>query len=106
MSHIEEYLKEKYKSLLPLDKKVPHRTFLVYNTWTNEVMVEKRVEKSKKSIYQKLQQVCSPHLAQIEEIVELDNECRIFELYIYNGSVVKTKIKDFYNEPICMVVGG
>ena len=24
----------------------------------------------------------------------------------YNGSVVKTKIKDFYNEPICMVVGG
>lgn len=24
----------------------------------------------------------------------------------YNGSVVKTEIKDFYNEPICMVVGG
>ncbi len=92
MSHIEEYLKEKYKSLLPLDKKVPHRTFLVYNTWTNEVMVEKRVEKSKKSIYQKLQQVCSPHLAQIEEIVELDNECRIFELYI-SGESLKTKLE-------------
>ena len=74
MSHIEEYLEEKYKNLLPLDKKVPHRTFLVYNTWTNEVMVEKRVEKSKKSIYQKLQQVSSPHLAQIEEIVELDED--------------------------------
>ena len=87
-----EYLKEKYKSLLPLDKKVPHRTFLVYNTWTNEVMVEKRVEKSKKSIYQKLQQVCSPHLAQIEEIVELDNECRIFELYI-SGESLKTKLE-------------
>lgn len=92
MSHIEEYLKEKYKSLLPLDKKVPHRTFLVYNTWTNEVMVEKRVEKSKKSIYQKLQQVCSPHLAQIEEIVELDRECRIFELYI-SGESLKTKLE-------------
>lgn len=28
------------------------------------------------------------------------------ENFVYNGSVVKTKIKDFYNEPICMVVGG
>lgn len=92
MSHIEEYLEEKYKNLLPLDKKVPHRTFLVYNTWTNEVMVEKRVEKSKKSIYQKLQQVSSPHLAQIEEIVELDKECRVFELYI-SGESLKTKLE-------------
>ena len=25
---------------------------------------------------------------------------------IYNGSVVKTKIKDFYNELISMVLGG
>ena len=92
MSHIEEYLKEKYKSLLPLDKRVPHRTFLVYNTWTNEVMVEKRVEKSKKIIYQKLQQVCSSHLAQIEEIVELDKECRIFEVYI-SGESLKIKLE-------------
>ena len=28
------------------------------------------------------------------------------ENFIYNGSVVKTKIKDFYNELISMVLGG
>ena len=33
-------------------------------------------------------------------------ECCGNNIDVYNGSVVKTKIKDFYNEPICMVVGG
>ena len=35
-----------------------------------------------------------------------DKENEVVLLKQYNGSVVKTKIKDFYNEPICMVVGG
>ena len=35
-----------------------------------------------------------------------NKENEVVLLKQYNGSVVKTKIKDFYNEPICMVVGG
>ena len=78
----EEFLNEKYQTLMSLDDKEPPRTFLVCNRQTKELAVKKILEKSQKQIYTKLSRLQSPYLVPIQEIVETEDHCIVYETYI------------------------
>lgn len=78
----EEFLNDKYQTLMSLDDKTPSQTFLVCNRQTKELMVKKILEKSQKQIYCKLAKIQSPYLIPIHEIVETEDNCIVYETYI------------------------
>lgn len=84
---IEEFLDEKYQTLMSLDDKTPSKTFLVCNRQTKALMVKKILEKSQKQIYSKLANIESPYLVPIQEIVEIEENCIVYETYISGESL-------------------
>lgn len=84
---IEQFLKEKYSELFPLDSKEEHTTYLVRNTQTGHIAVKKVLDKSQKKIYQKLLDISSPYLVPINEIVSIGDKCIVIEEYISGKSL-------------------
>lgn len=84
---IEQFIKEKYRELCPLDSKEEHTTYLVRNTQTGHIAVKKVLDKSQKKIYQKLSDISSPYLVPISEIVSIGDKCIVIEEYVSGMSL-------------------
>lgn len=88
----EEYIKNTYIELTELDQKESGNTYLAKNKANGTLVVKKQVSIDTGKVYERLRNIESPYLAQIQEVCFCEDYCIIIVSYI-SGETLEQKLE-------------
>lgn len=88
----EEYIKNTYIELTELAQSEYGNTYLAKNKGNGMIVVKKQVNIQTGKVYERLRNIKSPYLAQIQEVCFCDDFCIIIESYI-SGETLEQKLE-------------
>lgn len=78
----EEYIEDAYENLTELSRNMETKTYLAKHKPSGKIVVKKKVSKQVASIYERLRNLRSPHLAKVLEVCFGNEYCIVIEEYI------------------------
>ena len=88
----EEYIKDTYIELTELAQKESGNTYLAKNKVNGMLVVKKQVNIHTGKVYERLRNIESPYLAQVQEVCFCEDHCIIIESYI-SGETLEQKME-------------